>query len=256
MIVLVATFAAACGAPRQQSDPATLAQPALPMEDGAGNRMEALTQAAGEPRWCSADGAWCVEAGAAPRVVSGERTVALPTERAAESAVWPVIVRFAEGGEESALVGLALTTHQMYSGGSADATHLSLFAIPTEGSEARHVLTLPASGVASIRACFDEEDEQSRRGACVDEYRFETRVTLDETTSAGDPRLVLETAASTYPGRRSRQEDSSADPPLSETDLVWTQDETCSYRRTFTRGEHGAYVPQALLPACEDYLEP
>lgn len=254
-LAALAFAATSCGARDDQTQPASLVRPALPMTDAAGNSMEALTQAEGGSRWCSEDGAWCVEAGAEPRIINGERSIALPAE-SAELAVWPVIVRLAEDGEDAALVGLASTEHQMYSGGSADATQVALYAAPREGGEARHVLTLPVSGSASIRACFDAEDEEARKAACTDEYMFDTRVTLDSTNADGAPRIVLETAASTYPGRRSRQEDSTESPPLDDDDLVWAHDETCSYRRVFTRGPDGAYAPDEPMPPCADYLEP
>jgi hypothetical protein len=255
MIALCVVLLASCNAPERQDAPATLTQAALPIADNAGNRMEALALSDDPARWCSADGAWCVEAGEAPRVVHGDRSVTLPANDAAETAVWPVIIRFAN--DESVLVGLATTAHQMYSGGGGDATHVALFEVDGDaGGVAREALTLPISGSVSTRACFDPEDEQARRGACLDEYKFESRATIDETVSSGAPRVVLETAASTYPGRRSRQEDSTEAPPLRESDLAWTDDETCSYRRVFIRGADGAYAPDQPLPECADYLEP
>jgi hypothetical protein len=255
LIALCAALTAACNAPQQQDAPATLTQAALPIADEAGNRMEALALSEDQTRWCSADGVWCVRAGETPHVVHGDRSITLPSIDAAETAVWPVIIRFAN--DESALVGLARTAHQMYSGGGGDATHVALFEVADDaGVAAREALTLPTSGSVSIRACFDPEDEQARRGACLDEYKFESRATIDETVNSGAPRIVLETAASTYPGRRSRQEDSTEAPPLQESDLSWTGDETCSYRRVFTRGADGAYAPDQPLPECADYLEP
>ena len=109
---------------------------------------------------------------------------------------------------------------------------------------------------AMIRACFDEDDEEQRAGACHDQYTFVTRISLDEGVSEGAPRIMLETAAGSYPGRVTRQADSLEQAPLTQADLVWAQDATCSYRRTYTRSADGLYAPDQPLPPCTDYLEP
>jgi len=69
--------------------------------------------------------------------------------------------------------------------------------------------------------------------------------------------LLYQTRATTYPGRRSRVEDSTAGAPLRRADLAhhW-EDPECSYSRTFTydAASH-RYRPDTPLPACDDYLD-
>ncbi len=251
-MIALAALACACapaandGAEAPEGPP-ELAPVTLPVADGAGNRMEALRQSGS--RWCTGDDAWCVETadGTPPRVLHGGAEIALP----APGEAWPNIVRI---GDDAALVGVASTTEEMYSGGDARATWLTLYEV--SAGAAREVLRLPLSAAARIRACFSEEDYQSRAQSCHDEYAFDTRVSLDESVASGRPHIVLETAAATYPGRVSRSEDSLERPPLEESDLVWARDDTCSYRRTFAPGANGAYAPNEPLPACADYLEP
>ncbi|MBX9746696.1 MAG: hypothetical protein K2X34_07330, partial [Hyphomonadaceae bacterium] len=172
--------------------------------------------------------------------------IALP----GEGEIWPVVVR----SGESALVGLIATESTPYSGGSASAQHLILYEIA--GGVARESLRLPYSGSAMIRACFDEDDQTARAGACQDQYAFVTRISLDEGVSDGAPRIILETAAGSYPGRVTRTTDSLEQIPLTEADLVWARDETCTFRRTYSRGPDGLYAPDQALPGCSDYLEP
>lgn len=256
-IVAAAAIACACspppardGAEAEASAAPVLAAVTLPVADDAGNRMEALTQSGA--RWCTSDGAWCLEAegDTPPRVLRGAGAISLPGAEATH-APWNLIVRT---GAESALVGVVATDQQMYSGGSASAEQLILFEV--RSGAAREVARLPLGGRAEIRACFDADDETQRAGACKDEYSFVTRISLGEGGASGAPRLLLETAAGSYPGRVTRSADSLARTPLSESDLVWAADETCSYRRTYARGADGAYAPDQPLPACSDYLEP
>lgn len=246
-IVVAAAIGCACSPPsaRDGAETSTRTAPALaavilPASDDAGNRMEALTQSGA--RWCTSDGVWCLETrgDAPPRVLRGAGAIPLPSAEAAH-APWNAIVRT---GAESALVGVVAPNQQMYSGGSGSAEQLILFEV--RSGAAREVARLPLGGRAEIRACFDADDETQRAGACKDEYSFVTRISLGEGGASGAPRLVLETAAGSYPGRVTR----------SAADLVWAADETCSYRRTYARGADGAYAPDHPLPACSDYLEP
>ena len=229
-----------------------LEAPALPLADGAGNRMEELAQR-DDGGFCTADGAWCVRLGAPAQVTHEDATTALPAfaEEAYEREVWDVIIRIA--GDASALIGIEEQTHQMYSGGDAGARHVTLYEVSNGG--AREILTLPTSGAADIRACFSEDDERQRAGACRDMYSFVSRVSLDQNNANGAPRIVLETAAGSYPGRVTRSADSLEQAPLQPSDLIWAADETCSYRRVATRAGD-AYVWDQPLPACADYLEP
>jgi hypothetical protein len=221
--------------------------------------MEALSQ--NGDAWCSADNLWCVRSFENEwTVVHGVSSVALPVTDEGEVSAWPVLIRTTELGP--VYVGLVQTVQQMYSGGGGSAARVTVYEVmPTDPGIriVRSMATLPLSGSADIRACFDEGDERQRAGACRDQYTFVTRISLDQTVTEGKPRLVLETAAGSYPGRVTRSADSLAAAPLREEDLVWARDETCSYRRVFTRtGETlgRAYIPDAPLPECADYLEP
>jgi hypothetical protein len=248
--VLAALLLAACSAeapaPGAVTEEPALAPVSLPMSDQAGNRMEALTQ--NQTRWCTGDETWCVEGGETrANVLDGEETIILP----AGGEVWPAIVRI---GGDSALVGLITSDNQMYSGGGAQTQQLVLYEVGD--SQAREMVRLPYSGSVQIRACFSEEDEQQRDGACHDLYTFVSRVSLDQGVASGAPRLVLETAAGTFPGSVTRNADSLERAPLQESDLVWGHDGTCSYRRVYARGADGLYAPDQPVPACSDYLEP
>lgn len=257
--IIALLLACACAQPTQQeeaSDPRagepSFEAPALPLADGAGNRMEELAQRE-EGDFCTSDGAWCVQLGATTEVKHGGATTTLPpfSEDAYEREVWNVIIRMS--GDASALIGIENRSHQMYSGGDAGARHVTLY--EASGTGAREVLTLPTSGAADIRACFSEADSSRRAGACSDLYAFVGQVSIDTSVRESAPRIVLQTEAGTYPGRRSRSDDSSEGSALTAADLIWANDETCSYRRVATRvGD--AYVWDQPLPACADYLEP
>lgn len=248
MIAAAALLACACTPPAGETGNSTLPSlPSvmLPVADQAGNRMEALTQN-GE-RWCTSDGAWCVASGeVSASFASGGPAIALP----GEGELWPVIVR----SGETALIGRTTIESAAYSGGGAHAMQLTLYEV-ADGA-AHEVLRMPYAASVMIRACFSEQDEEARAGACHDEYAFNTRVSLDENVTEGSPHIVLETVAGSYPGAVTRNADSLEAPALTEADLVWTRDETCSFRRTYSRGADGLYSPDQPLPACADYLEP
>lgn len=255
-----ALFASACTPPAAQNTPNT-AEPSLPgvtlpVADQAGNRMEALAQ--DSQRWCTGDGVWCaVNDGAGVTVTKGGAvvgTVAVPeSEEGHEWDSWPAIVRVGRD-DDTILIGITQTVRQMYSGGGGEATQLVLYSV--HAGAANEVVRMPFLASADVRACFTPDDERQRAGACHDQYTFVTRVSLDESVTAGPPRIVLETAAGSYPGRVTRNADSLEAVPLTEADLVWAHDETCSYRRTYSQGADGLYTPDQPLPACTDYLEP
>jgi hypothetical protein len=238
-------------APQANQGP-NLAAASLPLADGAGNRMEALTQ--NGARMCTSDAAWCLETDhPVVQVFRGDARVnVLPLGDNETSGLWPIVVRF--NNDENVLFGLTRSQRQMYSGGGGSATQLQLYEV--SHSAVREVATMPLSGSATIRACFDEDDEQQRAGACHDEYAFVTRLSLDESVASGPPRIVLETAAGSYPGLVTRNADSLENQALQPADLVWATSELCSYRRIFTRGADGRYEPDRQLPDCSDYLEP
>lgn len=240
----------ACGSEpaHNPGSPPALEAPTLPIADAAGNRMEALG-APGPNGVCTQDGVWCVLQDGEVR--NGAASAGRLPPPAEGVSLWPVIVRAADN--QTALLGVVRTQSQMYSGGDGSAGHLTLIQIG--GGAAREAGSLPLGGVINIRACFDEEDQRNRQGACSDQYWLVSRVALDE-TSTDAPRFTLRTEAATFPGRLSRGEDSTQKPPLQQSDLVWTRDETCSFERTYARGGDGIYAPNEALPACADYLEP
>mgnify|MGYP006908242993 CR=1 FL=1 len=246
VLLLVACSVEAPAPETSHAEPA-LAPATLPIDDAAGHRMEALTQEG--DRWCTENHTWCVQSGeqTAGLVRQGDASLPLP----APGAPWPNVILT---GPESALIGLITSESQMYSGGDASTTHLTLYDV--SGGAVRAVGTMPLTGAAAIRACFNEDDQQRRAGACQDRYTFVSRVSIDAENTGGPPRIVLETAAGTFPGQVSRQEDSSERAPLTEQDLVWWQDDACSFRRVYTLGADGTYAPDQPLPACGDYLEP
>jgi len=248
LLICVAVLSACAqeGAEVDAGPPADLAPVSLPVSDQAGNRMEALTQ--NGARWCTADNAWCVETDEnGARAISGASTITLGQP----SDVWPNIVRNADG---SVVVGLIRTQSQMFSGGGGEASQLQLYTVA--GDAAQEAGALPYHGSLMIRACFGEEDQRARRDACHDEYDFATRISLNEAAASGPAQILLETAATTYPGRVSRNEDSTERAPLQESDLTRWVDPACSYRRTYVKGADGRYATDEPLPNCSHYLEP
>ena len=239
-IIAVLLLACACTPPPANS----------PNTDAAGNRMEALTENAG--RWCSGDGVWCMAPGqGAVAITRGDAQLA--NLAAADPEVWPYVIRLGRD-DESAIVGLVSTETQMYSGGGGSAKRVTLFEV-APGREAQQLTGFPLSGNLMIRVCFSEEDVQARRGACHDEYDFVGTLGLDPSVTEGEPRLVLTTEASTFPGRATRNDDSTARAPLQETDLVRWRVDACSFRRVAPKvGD--VYVWDEAFPACSDYLEP
>lgn len=261
MIAAAALLASACTPPTTGEPGPVTAEPSLPgvtlpVADQAGNRMEALTQ--NSESWCTGDGVWCATSdGVGVQVTRGGANVgSIAVGEAGDGnawTVWPVIVRVGRN-DDSALVGVAFTERQMYSGGGGEATHLFLYGV--SGGAANEVVRMPLSASKTIRACFAEADQERRAGACHDEYAFVTRISLDEGVAEGAPRIMLETAAGAYPRGAALGRDSAEEPPLQQADLHWSQDQTCSFRRTYSRGADGLYMPDQALPPCTDYLEP
>jgi hypothetical protein len=258
-ILICAALLGACAQPPAEVDAgpaAELAPVTLPVADQAGNRMEAMT-ATDEGSFCTADNAWCVRlSGETSIIISGSGanpvTAELPSvEDAGSAAIWPNIVRNADG---SAVIGVGRTRNQMYSGGGGQAAEINLYAVANGAADAAG--TLPHDASKMIRACFDEDDQANRRGACHDEYAFETRISLNEGAASGQAQIFLETVATTYPGQIDINSDSTTAPPLQASDLVRWVDRACTYRRTYIRGADGAYAPDQRLPDCSTYLEP
>lgn len=262
LMIAAALLACACTPPATTPETAAdTAEPVLegvmlPLADQAGNRMEALSQAS--ERWCTGDGVWCAVNDGVGVVVTrgGQQVGSIAVGEAGENNswdAWRVIVRVGRD-DNAALVGVVFTTNQMYSGGGGQASQLILYSVAN--GVVNEVTRMPFAASSDVRACFDEDDEKQRAGACHDQYTFVTRISLDETVAEGAPHIWLQTAAGSYPGRVTRNADSLEAAPLTQADLVWAHDETCSYRRTYTQGADGLYAPDQPLPACTDYLEP
>jgi hypothetical protein len=250
-LIICAALLGACSQEADVGPPAELAPVSLPVADQAGNRMEALTQVEDPyPRWCTADNAWCIDnAEPGARAWNGETRIPLGPLSGLD--VWPNIIRNSDG---SVVVGFIRRENQMFSGGGAETSELLLYSIANGAAQEAGVL--PYSGAVSIRACFNEEDTRNRRDACHDEYDFATRISLNEGVASGPAQILLETAATTFPGPVSRNEDSTERAPLQASDLVRWVDAACSYRRTYIRGADGRYAPNEPLPDCSQYLEP
>jgi hypothetical protein len=238
--------------------------------DFASNRIEPLTTERtieGGAYACTQDGAWCVARQAPYKVqyTRGARrlvgTLTPPTlEDDDELTVWPSLIRLSRRGQaRDAFVGLVRTKSEPYSGGSFQASWLSLYEIRAYANEAATpIAEFPLSGDVSIRACFDQDDVRARRNACADEYTYRGTFGLDRARESGQPRIIYEGRAETYPGPnvRSRGADSTTQPPLTRADIRAVTDERCTFRRILTRNAAGAYTWNAPLPACSDYLEP
>ncbi len=255
VIGAAAVLVSAC-APPTQEDATTPELPAvtLPMADAAGNRMEALTEANG--RWCSGDGVWCVVRGESAVTFTRDGVETQLLSFSADSGtpeIWPVIVR--EPNDASVVIGLGWSQSQMYSGGGGEATKVTLYRVTQGSALIPEVGTWPQSANITIRACFDEDDQQRRREACVDEYNLQGQLALDTENANGPPRFLLSTLATTYPGIRSRSSDSSEEAPLQPSDLFIARDDTCSYQRAMVWDEE-SFAYDSEPPACSDYLEP
>jgi len=246
-----------------------------PGADAAGNRMAAFASVTPPPaadgtpdpfarhcaldrRWCArlreddAGGRWWLEVieGAAPAQTFD---IAGPNDEDSAFAVWPLLVVEAGG---AVLVGVERTRSTGYSGGGASATRLVLIRAEPGGGALRQVLEVPLRAAKEIRACFGPRDIRRRRGACSDQYEFVATLTLDPATRAGSPHFLFSARARTYPGRRALASDSTTAPPLRPSDLRWTVDPVCSYRRrlAFDPGA-GRYLPDRPLPPCADYFD-
>jgi hypothetical protein len=248
--------------------------PAPPGRDQAGNwslpfepprPFPARPDENSQPRSCTADRTWCAELsreheGAPWRLDIFEGTAAprrfeLPGQDAGEFRFGLLPRLFRETGG-AVLIAVERSRSTGFSGGGASATHVVLVrAEPVMGPVAE-MLDVPYIGHATIRACFGERDRRARRDACHDEYELAGNFQLDLETTEGRPRFVLTAFARTWPGRRSRLEDSTAAPRLRRSDLVWAPDPGCTYRRILVFDPTaGRYLPDQPLPDCPDYFD-
>jgi len=255
--------------------------------DQAGNRLEALLpkdeSADADAGGCTADKLFCVQihkpdnapsemridyAGASPFSLSFTLPDAAPDADSEDTGpgaepgdvtLWPRVLR-PVGDKDAILVGAVYGTWTSYSGGGGSASSLRLFRVSRNKAashDADEILSVPIGGSLGIRACFSDEDERKRRGACHDEYNFAATLGLDPTVTSGFPRLVYQTRATSFPGKVSRYEDSLEKPPLREQDLVTAVNQRCTYKRTFQlESGSGVYVPDQPLPDCDDYTAP
>lgn len=238
--------------------------------DRAGNVLEVLSQSGPAPMepgegsglHCSVLPRWCVSvtfddsSGWRLRVHNGDGSrqedMPLPTlTDRTRYTVWPNLIRNTDG---SIMVGVLRVERGAFSGGGWLTAHLVLVQVAETGTPA--VLELPFEAAASVRACFGERDRRNRRNACSDEYSYAATIAIDPAGAAAMPILRISTSASTYPGRRSRTEDSSQSPPLRRQDLIHWRDPACSFVRSYRfDAAAGHYLPDSPVPACADYLD-
>lgn len=241
--------------------------------DLAGNRLEALTQRSdlmkenGPPLLCTNDARWCAEISRDVDSNESELHVftglpggdvvrhALTKADDEDFALWPKIIRLADG---ALLIGVEHQTQTMYSGGGGSASTLELIRVsPADPEATKTVLTLPITASLMLRACFSEQDQYRRRGACHDEYAFSAELTLDPKTAEGPPRLVVETEATAFPAGSSRDGDSAMRGRLRQRDLVKAKDPVCSYRRVMILDRKtDLYAPDKPAPDCEAFTAP
>lgn len=236
-----------------------------------GTRMEILSPSDDHQHAvCTDDGVWCLSdtSDGVVRVTRYEGkgasvVAALPAKSDNEHitfAPWRRIVReYAADGSELVVVGVAGNEYISYSGGGGQIVRLALYVLsPTPiALTPEPAYLVPLSSALSIRACFTPEDAERRLNACNDQYEFAGDVSLDE-EAANDPlALVVTTNAETYPGVRSRDHDSTEDPPLLPGDLKNAKNEQCSYRLVLHYDvQTREYTPDHTPPACEDFLDP
>lgn len=230
----------------------------------AGTRIEPLRPLRGAPAVsCTADRAWCAAVtGSTATVRYRDADVAkLPLEsneeERVESALWPSIVRVTLPGQpEFVLVGVARTQREAYSGGGGSVTTLTLFELRADAKgRPRAVLEAPLQSSFLIRACFARADERQRRGVCHDEYRYRAALTAPP-GGKGGIRLVYTARADSFPGRRSRFEESTLEGPLRKADLYRAVDRRCTFKRELVRDAGtGRFEWVAPLPGCPDYLD-
>ncbi|MFH1804647.1 MAG: hypothetical protein ABID63_07160 [Pseudomonadota bacterium] len=237
--------------------------------------LEELMVGAAEQQLCTKDGQWCVgmisggEGDVGLIVTNGGETVGEMALSANEGdlwydesfEIWPGIIRPESGEgitEGPVLIGIERGERASYSGGGASAAMLEMIRIsPMEAEAAKTVLSVPASTYKMIRACFNEQDVDHRRGACHDEYVLEGKITPDRQTVNGLPMLRYDAEASSFPRGVSLHTDSTTMPPLKESDLAYETDPACTYSRLFHFDrEAGIYQPDAPLPDCSDYTIP
>ena len=226
-------------------------QPWEPREPSAPHCSEGVA-----PRWCvsasrSGEPGWTVTIANAET----SRTARIPLP-ASDGPGTSLVVdsRVVRGADGSIMVGVLRIDRGGFSGGGWQTHRFILIRLTAEA--AGIVLDLPLLGSAAIRACFDARDRRRRRGACTDDYGFTAGFELDTENTSPTPAFSVWAEASTYPGRRSRSEDSSRDRALRRQDLTHWRDPVCTYTRRYRfDAAVGRYAPDTPVPDCADYLD-
>lgn len=171
--------------------------------------------------------------------------------------VWPEMIRLSE---ERALVGVIgpaepdFKASTPFSGGGFERRDLYLYDVNLgEQTGASLVLVMPYTADASIRACFNEADQEKRAGQCSDVYRF--TASLKALPGKELPDLQVKTQATRSPEGASRLADSSTRPALTKAQLAPQADKQCSYTVTYTwKASDASYQPATPLPDCAEFL--
>lgn len=172
--------------------------------------------------------------------------------------VWPEMIRL---DETRALVGVLgpaepdFESSTSFSGGGFTRRDLYLYDVTLgEQPGASLALVMPYTAEASIRACFNEADQQKRAGQCSDIYQF--AASLKALPGKELPDLQVTTQATRSPAGASRFEDSSSRPALTQAQLAPQADRQCSYTVTYTwQDSASAYQPAKPLPDCAEFLQ-
>jgi hypothetical protein len=235
---------------RDPADPVS----SFALKDKAGNRQyHMVVPAAGQPgERCMSGTRLCFsvvrgESGAARIHIrdAGQPggTEALPLDLAADGeadlSIWPLAVRRvpfeeADAAGEAMFVGVLAQERIGYSGGGAHRTMLWLYRVDNAGTgqaTARQIVSLPFDAGQTIRACFNKQDEDRRRDACLDETNLATTLLLDEANADSMPKLIYRTIFSSYPGDIPLREPEQQPARLSQSDKVWAYHPHCSYER-------------------------
>nr|WP_255595322.1 hypothetical protein [Achromobacter sp. ACM05] len=171
--------------------------------------------------------------------------------------VWPELIRLSE---ERALVGVIgpaepdFKASTPFSGGGFERRDLYLYDVNLgEQAGASLALVMPYSADASIRACFNEADQEKRAGQCSDVYQF--TASLKALPGKELPDLQVKTQATRSPSGASRLADSSARPALTKAQLAPQVDNQCSYTVTYAwQADSSSYQPAKPLPDCAEFL--
>lgn len=176
--------------------------------------------------------------------------------------LWPhaLVMPMSEPALRGWLIGVLVQTAMPYSGGQAATSRLHLYPLIVGhvGGIGPELASLPWASEINIRACFDDDDIDRRKGVCHDSYTFGASLMLTDQLDGHDlPVLVYRAQATAYPQTARRWEDSSAAPPLRDEDLSHWTDFECTYQRTlrFNPGTD-RYEMDRPAPDCRAYYEP